>query len=476
MEITEVPVTEYLKHCMDSAKNNGFLWIMILLARKRDAPESYEDICQFWDSYDDLTGKAILFLLSAPGLRKDVTENSIPRQKDCSWREFKNLNIVYVNKDKSTPYMKQTLENQMNEYRRQAVNDNTRYITELCSQLNMSESSVPALILIPTHSGENASPIVIPLKNDNAYDTIRKVIEAVEAPLREYRKHEQKLKQYYYLRRNQNTVPAFSSKERKFLEAKECIENTLERTNDPEAKALLLSAYEQKDKHVCHRFPQPLRAALNRCIDILSEDPSLEERIMEKHEAIKTRKIECERLDVSIRFEQDIISKCKNEVDRCIGELSEKFSTKEDGVRTSDLPHFEIGFSYSGTIERDFVQPACSALLKLGYSKEDIFFAPWHDTLANGADANKRLRRIYHDCCDIVVVFLSKDYSERALPGSVEWSAIMNRILTGDSASICLLKVGDFDLERVGLYQTQAITKQIQGLDSNEVAKFIHER
>ena len=473
MEITEIPVTEYLKHCMNSAREKGFLWVMILLARERDSPKSYEDLCQYWESYNNLTGETILFLLSAPGLQKEVTEKRLLCLGDCSWRGFTNRNIVIVNQNDSTFGVKHILKSRSAEYRKQAVQDNTRYITELCTQLNISEKSVPALVMISTSSDENISPVVIPLSNDNAYDTIRQVIEAVEAPMREYMKHERSLKEYYYIRNNQKAVTNLSSKERKFLEAKERIEDALEKTNNPEEKALLLSAYNQKDKHVCHHFPQPLRAALNRYIDTLSEDTRFEEHIKEKQEAIKTRKIECERLDVSIRFEQVMILRYKNEVDRCIGELSEKYSTKDNGVIMSDLPHFRIGISYSGTIEETFVLPACSALLKLGYSKDDIFFAPWHHALTNGANADRRLRKIYHDHCDIVVVFLSQDYPKKPLPGSVEWQAISDRIYTEDS-TICLLKVGDFDVEKVGLYNTEAITEQIIDLNSNEVAKFIH--
>ena len=80
MEISDLPIIDYLRLCRKTAYRRGFLWVMILLAREKDMPNGYDDIIRYWNSYDDLTGDKILFLLSrANDPRKHI--ESILEQK-----------------------------------------------------------------------------------------------------------------------------------------------------------------------------------------------------------------------------------------------------------------------------------------------------------------------------------------------------------------------------------------------------------
>lgn len=55
MNITTLSIPDYLETCKDAARERGFVWILIFLARELDAQSSYEQLNAYWDSFDDLT-------------------------------------------------------------------------------------------------------------------------------------------------------------------------------------------------------------------------------------------------------------------------------------------------------------------------------------------------------------------------------------------------------------------------------------
>lgn len=139
--------------------------------------------------------------------------------------------------------------------------------------------------------------------------------------------------------------------------------------------------------------------------------------------------------------------------------------------------HFKIGMTFSGRYRKRYIEPVCNELLKLGYSRDDIFFDDWHDVLINGINGDAQLRRIYNDCCDSVVVLLSPDYNEKHWTGNVEWRSIKELINTGKDGRVCLLSVDSVNIGNIdGLYQYQAITKSIDDLSIREIADFIDQK
>ena len=52
------------KSIIRKPKGNDVLLVMVLLARERDIPNSYHDNIRYWNSYNDLAGNIILFLLT----------------------------------------------------------------------------------------------------------------------------------------------------------------------------------------------------------------------------------------------------------------------------------------------------------------------------------------------------------------------------------------------------------------------------
>lgn len=141
------------------------------------------------------------------------------------------------------------------------------------------------------------------------------------------------------------------------------------------------------------------------------------------------------------------------------------------------VPYFKIGITFSGKYRKQYVEPFCNELLKLGYNKDDIFYDLWHDVLINGVHGDSVLRQIYFKNCDCVVVLLSPDYKEKNWTGHIEWSAVKELINMGYDDKICLLRVDSVDIGKIdGLYQNQAIAKTIDDMSPVEIATFIHQK
>lgn len=137
---------------------------------------------------------------------------------------------------------------------------------------------------------------------------------------------------------------------------------------------------------------------------------------------------------------------------------------------------FKVGVTFTGT-HRKRVNSIVDALLKLGFSKDDIFYDEWHDVLINGIDADIELRNIYANHCDCVVVFLAKNYNTKSWTRGVEWRAIREIINTIKGKKICLLNVDGVDINDIdGLSSSTDIAKKIEVLSAEVVAEFIMKR
>lgn len=136
---------------------------------------------------------------------------------------------------------------------------------------------------------------------------------------------------------------------------------------------------------------------------------------------------------------------------------------------------FKIGVTFSGKYREEYIEPICKALLNIGYKKNDIFYDFWHETWLNGPHGDDKLRKIYNQQCDCVVVLLSPDYKERNWTGHIEWSAVKELINTGKDEKICLLGIDKIDIDKIdGLYSNQAIIKFIDNMTPADIADFIN--
>ena len=137
---------------------------------------------------------------------------------------------------------------------------------------------------------------------------------------------------------------------------------------------------------------------------------------------------------------------------------------------------FKVGVTFAGT-HRLRVESIVNSLLGYGFSKDDIFYDDWHSVRINGIDADIELKDIYTCQCDLVVVFLSKDYNTRQWTRGVEWRAIRRIINEIQGNKICLLNIDGVDINNIdGLSSSTDIAEEIESLPDNSVAEFIWKR
>ena len=136
---------------------------------------------------------------------------------------------------------------------------------------------------------------------------------------------------------------------------------------------------------------------------------------------------------------------------------------------------YKIGVTFCGEYREKYVQPFCEALVnKYGFNKDDIFYDAWHEHIINGVHADNKLRRIYNEECEMVVVLLSPNYNTKKWTGNVEWPSVRELINTGKEDKICLLRVDKTNIDDVGgLYSTQDLAKDIDDLSPEDIADFI---
>lgn len=142
---------------------------MVLLARERDATRSYQELVEHWESFNDLTSDSILFVLSA----KNKKTSPLLNYKN-------NPNMFVANKawhDLDIHHPSRRFLGQ----RSVAVYNNTQYISEICHSFGVSEKDIPAILLFKLTSHGHEEPVVIPINEDNLYETIRGLIIATES-------------------------------------------------------------------------------------------------------------------------------------------------------------------------------------------------------------------------------------------------------------------------------------------------------
>ncbi len=483
MEIINMPITEYLKMCKTVAYQKGFVWIMVLLARERDAVHSYNDIKRYWDSFDDLTGDNILFIMSIAN-RREESYSFYPAHETEGWRRIYNPHLMIMNRKVPTiPRWEFPSEKYIREYRNMAIENNTHFISELCHEFNISERDVPSIVLFCTELSKKNKPIVIPIKSDNLYTSIKDFITGIQPELENYKKCRTGLKNIALdLQELKNSIQqnVISSPERRYIKAKTKLLQVIENGSTDIDISMLQEAIEKKDIYACKRFPQPIRGYLNQIIDLQEKYKEIESRVTRKYsyeQQLYARQIVLEKAQDK---NSDMLEKARYDLDCAIKkyteDLHEELIKGEKGMKIC-VPHFKIGITFSGKYRKQFVEPLCDELLKLGYNKDDIFYDSWHEVLINGVHGDSILRQIYFKNCDCVVVLLSPDYKEKNWTGHIEWSAVKELINTGEDDKICLLRVDVADIGNIdGLYKNQTIAKSIDDMSAAEVAAFVHQK
>lgn len=471
-----MPIVDYLRMCKTVAYQRGFVWVMVLLARERDSVHSYNDLKQYWDSYDDLTGDKILFIMSISN-REEETNSSYLAHEIERWRGLYNPNLLIMNQSVPTiPIGDFPSEKNIRKYQNIAIDNNTHFISELCHEFNISEKDVPSIVLFCTEPFKETNPVVIPIQFDNLYESIKNLIEGIQPELEKFGNTRDELRnvalELQELKSNiqRNMIP---NPERRYITAKMKLLHIIETGSTRIDISVLQDAINKKDIHACKRFPQPIRGYLNQIIDLQQEYKEIESCITEKQSCEQQLYRKQIVLEKEYGKKCDMLTKAYCDLNSSIKKYVAELQREGRDMQIR-VPHFKIGITFSGKYRKRFIEPLCNELLNLDYTKNDIFYDFWHEELINGVHGDSILGQIYFKNCDCVVVLLSPDYKEKNWTGHIEWSAVKELINTGNDDKICLLRVDSADIGAIdGLYKNQTIAKTIDDMSASDIAAFI---
>lgn len=261
MEITNLPILDYLEFCRNTARSRGYLWVMVLLARKRDSQESYNDIKKYWNSYNDLTHNRILFLFSNSKNHKFDDQNGLPCE-NLDYIRVNNPNLSIVNNyppafSKNTYFFDTTI----NKYRINAIDNNENYITDIRDAYNINENCIPSIILFPTDWRYENQRIVIPISDDNLYNTIKNFISFIDKPFKDMFRLRAKLDKICdnITKTSEEMMEnKITSKEIHFLKAQNYLSQEIFPGLSKEEKNYIDKIITNRDKEACNQFKQPL--------------------------------------------------------------------------------------------------------------------------------------------------------------------------------------------------------------------------
>lgn len=146
MEISNLPIADFYKYCIEGARSRGFKWIITLVARPADVPGLYENLIYSWHSLNSLTGDYFLFLFAGKENRTQEEQfqyrvANMFRSYQAVFNRFTRIinpkaELTYCSRDwrRDSGYIEHVPESQ------------TDAIESLKVMFNISEANIPCLV------------------------------------------------------------------------------------------------------------------------------------------------------------------------------------------------------------------------------------------------------------------------------------------------------------------------------------------
>ena len=119
------------------------------------------------------------------------------------------------------------------------------------------------------------------------------------------------------------------------------------------------------------------------------------------------------------------------------------------------MKHFKIALTFAGE-SRDLVEKIAIVLADK-FSKDEILYDKFHEADFARPQLDVYLQKLYHDCSDLIVVFLCDQYSQKRWCG-VEWRAIRDILNNFNYEKIMYVKVSKENIDDItlpGFYGSQ---------------------
>lgn len=119
------------------------------------------------------------------------------------------------------------------------------------------------------------------------------------------------------------------------------------------------------------------------------------------------------------------------------------------------MKHFKVAFTFAGE-SRNLVENIAEEISKT-FSKDEILYDEYHQEDFARPQLDSYLQKLYHDCSDLIVVFLCENYSKKKWCGA-EWRSIRDILNNFKYEKIMYIKASDKnidDIELPGFYASE---------------------
>lgn len=138
--------------------------------------------------------------------------------------------------------------------------------------------------------------------------------------------------------------------------------------------------------------------------------------------------------------------------------------------------HFKIALTFAGE-SRDLVEKIAMTLANK-FSTDEILYDKFHEADFARPQLDTYLQKLYHDCSDLIVVFLCEKYAEKRWCG-VEWRAILDILHKSKNEKIMYVKASPTNIDDIdlpGFYGSQDGYLDADNRPAQEIADLIIER
>jgi len=271
MNLTDKPLIKYLPGLKRDAYKSGYLWIMILLARKLDFIEGYKELFSGWSSFDSVTGKSIMFLFSNNSGDQIGVNYNMGKMDICT-------DISVCAENASFPSGLYHITREELKEKDLILEAQTSSVESVKEYFRIRENDIPCLLMFSTMTSidEKNDSYVFPLKNEKAYSEVKKIVSSVETLLEKYEK----------VLTPDVLTEVLSKSEKKYLKAKKnieticCGDNTLFESADAFVKSI--EGIDNPNNYLKEEYDHKTIGFINQYKDLLEAYPSIDEVAVKK--------------------------------------------------------------------------------------------------------------------------------------------------------------------------------------------------
>lgn len=262
MEIIKIPIVDYFMHCLESAYDKGYAFVMCYLAREADANKIYDQISYNWYSLNDLTGRKILFVFAGETSKVTIKESASEiTDKIERYRKLSNDSIYFF----GNPNLEYSSNRYYYNWERQDRTHQTASISNLRDYFKLSEQNIPSLVIVPTKKSLNNRINTIKITNsNNLYNNLKQLIEKIEKPLNTL----SSLISNNTQSKNEKVVHRYNI-------SKTYLDNSIDLVSENDKK-IILSAMKNVNYNNIHKLERETRSKLQQYVDLKKQYPEID--------------------------------------------------------------------------------------------------------------------------------------------------------------------------------------------------------